>query len=160
MTLSDGGNYLSGGESRRGYGGVGTSCGKPCLKFSGTSWACCAPRKKRASESGTRQTREGRGLSDQVPFSYPVQSTRALTGGWPRGFAIPNAGPPYRPEDFRYPGWKSAPALLESTDMDSALCPHLWDDPPTCGRFWLEGWVWPPACGLEWGQIFTHSGRS
>lgn len=33
----------------------------------------------------------------------------------------PVLGPPYLPEDFRYPGRKYVSALLETTDMDTAL---------------------------------------
>lgn len=73
LTLSDGETLsVQGGD-----GGGGISC-KPCLKFfSGTSWACCTTRKKRASELGTRHTREGCRLSDQVP-SGPIFSPSAV----------------------------------------------------------------------------------
>lgn len=40
--------------------------------------------------------------------------------------------PPHLPEDFRYPGWKYVSALLETTDMDTALRVCV----PTYGTFY------------------------
>lgn len=114
LTLSDGGNTICQGWA------VGGGGGKPCLKFfSGTSWACCTPRKKRASELGTRHTREGCRLSGAIWTYFLTQCSQPE----PLLVALshPVLGPPYFPEDFRYPGWKYASALLETTDMDTVL---------------------------------------
>lgn len=66
-------------------------------------------------------TREGCRLSDQVP-SGPIFSPSAVNQSRYWWLChIQCWAPPYLPEDFRYPGRKYVSALLETTDMDTAL---------------------------------------
>lgn len=127
---------LSDGETLSVQGGMGVGV-SPVNLVSSSSQAPAglAVQQERKEPQNWAQDTQGRAAGFQTrchldPFSHPVQSTRVLTGG----FVTSSTGhpPPHLPEDFRYPGWKYVSALLETTDMDTALRVCV----PTYGTFY------------------------